>query len=99
MSLPLLFGCSVQPERQPGGFTLIKTQYLDPAHGWKALSDYDGDFEAVATAARKALKRWQTELDCKAVHGDLRTPNIFARCVARGCPSQPCCCIPLEQAW
>ena len=77
-------GCFVQPKRQPGGFTLIKTRYLDPAAGWKVLSDYDGDFEAVATAARNALKRWQTKLSRAAVHGDMRTPNIYVRCVAWG---------------
>lgn len=57
-------------------------EYLDPSNGWTPLLAYQGDASALETALQKAMSAFHQCLDGKAVHGDLRPPNIFVRVLA-----------------
>lgn len=65
---------------------MVEMDYLDPSEGWTPLLAYQGDASALETALQKAISAFHQCLDGKAVHGDLRPPNIFVRegrCVGR----------------
>ena len=67
-------------EQLPGGFLLLVLEFLDPTDGWMSLEKFDDATtspEMLQAACLGALKSLQTCLDGKAVHGDLRSPNVF----------------------
>ena len=63
----------------PGGFWFVEMEYLDPSEGWTSLLAYQGDVSALEPVIQKAISAFHQCLDGKAVHGDLRPPNIFVR--------------------
>ena len=69
------------PKQYPGEYTLVEMEYLDAADGWATLASFSGaaDPRAVAGACNDALQKLHACLEGKAVHGDLRAPNIFIR--------------------
>ncbi|KAK9827443.1 hypothetical protein WJX74_002905 [Apatococcus lobatus] len=66
-------------KRYPGGQHLVEMEYLDPQHGWISLANFDGDWASARFMLEELLQKWQACCDNKAVHGDLRPPNIFLR--------------------
>ena len=67
-------------EQLPGGFLLLVLEFLDPTDGWMSLENFDDattSSEKLRAACLRALESLQTCLDGKAVHGDLRSPNVF----------------------
>ena len=70
-----------EPMHYPGGYTMVEMEYLDAADGWATLASFSGaaDPRAVAGACNDALQKLHACLEGKAVHGDLRAPNIFIR--------------------
>ena len=65
---------------------MVEMEYLDPSEGWTPLLAYQGDVSALEPVIQKAISAFHQCLDGKAVHGDLRPPNIFVRegrCVGR----------------
>ncbi len=69
------------PKQYPGEYTLVEMEYLDPADGWASLASFSGaaDPLVVAEACNAALQKLHACLEGKALHGDLRAPNIFIR--------------------
>jgi hypothetical protein len=63
----------------PGNFTLLETEFLAPSEGWMRLDEFRGNVDALETACSNAVACLHSCLDGRAVHGDLRPPNIFAR--------------------
>ena len=71
-----------EPVFYPGGYTKVEMEYLDQADGWSSLQSFDGpaSSDQLQRAFDSALCGLQECLRGKAVHGDLREPNIFLRC-------------------
>lgn len=73
----------VDPVTYPGGYTMVEMEYLDLSDGWSSLQFFRGqvDPDQVQRAFDHALRGLQECLGGKAVHGDLRAPNIMVRYV------------------
>ena len=67
------------PKVYPGGFTVLQMAYLSHDQGWERLDAVESPNLAVVEACEAALRKLQNCLGGKAVHGDLRPPNIFIR--------------------
>ncbi|KAK9827850.1 hypothetical protein WJX74_005628 [Apatococcus lobatus] len=65
--------------KYPGGQYLIEMDYLNPADGWLALNHFSGNWSAAKKILEELLIQWQACCNGRAVHGDLRAPNIFLR--------------------
>lgn len=65
--------------RLAGNFTLLETEFLSPSEGWMRLDVFRGDMDALETACSEAIAGLHSCLEGRAVHGDLRPPNMFAR--------------------
>ena len=70
-----------EPMHYPGGYTMVEMEYLDPADGWASLQSFTGPADPgdVERACNYALQGLHESLGGKAVHGDLRAPNVFIR--------------------
>ena len=68
----------------PGGVRLVEMGYLARAEGWMSLQDFDGDWDEVEGLLRAALQELQQCCGGRAVHGDLREPNLLIRCAGPG---------------
>ena len=62
-----------------GSFTLLETEFLSPSEGWIRLDNFRGDVEALDAACAEAIACLHSCLEGRAVHGDLRPPNMFVR--------------------
>ena len=62
-----------------GNFTLLEAEFLAPSDGWMRLDGFRGDVDALETACSEAVAVLHSCLEGRAVHGDLRPPNMFAR--------------------
>lgn len=69
-------------DRFPGSQYLVEMEFLEPQIGWIALSTFAGDWPSAEQVLYQLLHQWQTCGEGKAVHGDLRPPNIFLRYAA-----------------
>ena len=65
--------------RLPGNFTLLQTEFLAPSEGWMRLDEFHGDVDVLEKACFEAVAGLHSCLENRAVHGDLRPPNMFAR--------------------
>ena len=65
--------------RFPGGQYLVEMEYLDPEDGWISLESFAGDWEEARPILHALLEGWHACCNHKAVHGDLRAPNIALR--------------------
>ena len=75
--MPCLFK---SPKVYPGGFTVLQMVHLSSDEGWTRLDSVPSIPDpAVVEACEAALVRLHGCLGGKAVHGDLRPPNIFIR--------------------
>lgn len=63
----------------PGGVSVVRMAYLDPAEGWVSLCTYRGDVDMLEKLAETAMGALHKCLDCAAVHGDLGASNLFVR--------------------
>lgn len=84
---PPLLSCA----QLPGGFTVVRYEYLDPSVGWQCLADLDSlvdltenEMDALGEAYRGAVQKLHTCLGGKAVHGDLRANNVLIRRLGPG---------------
>ena len=66
-------------DAHPGGVSVVRMAYLDPAEGWISLRHYRGDWDELEKVAETAMDALQKCLDCAAVHGDLSPDNVFVR--------------------
>ena len=63
----------------PGDFRLIETEDLTTSSGWNEMHLFSGDMDELQSTSYSALTRLHSCLDGHAVHGDIRSPNIFVR--------------------
>ena len=63
----------------PGDFLLLEMEDLTSSSGWEPMHRYSDNKRELKNASESALAALHSCLDGAAVHGDVRTPNIFVR--------------------
>ena len=63
----------------PGGYSVVRMAHLALEDGWTRLDHVRTPNPAIAAACEAALVKLQACLGGTAVHGDLRSPNIFVK--------------------
>jgi len=68
----------------PGGLSYVEMEFLDARDGWRKLSEFQGNLDALSASCRASRVALHACLDGEAVHGDLRPANILVRDTSKG---------------